>query len=170
MMSEATSAEVAALLEQLSSADAERRAEAAERLTRAGEAAAVGAAKIVGACGDGDERVREWAVAALEDLGAPPSESIAPLIKLVGASDPLVAYWATTLLGRSGQDAADAVAALTVCLDSAADLSVRQRAAWALGQIGPAAKTARAALERAEGQGDERLARLATEALGAIAS
>jgi HEAT repeat protein len=170
MMSEATSAEIATLLGELSSADAERRAAAAEQLARAGEAAAAGAAQIVGACGDGDERVREWAVAALEDLGAPPSESIAPLIKLVAASDPLVAYWATTLLGRSGQDAAHAVAALTVCLDSAADLSVRQRAAWALGKIGPAAKTARPALERAAGQGDERLARLATEALGAIAS
>lgn len=63
-MSEATSAEVATLLGELSAADAERRAAAAERLARAGEAAAAGAAQIVEACGDGDERVREWAVAA----------------------------------------------------------------------------------------------------------
>ena len=167
-MSDAVSADVAALLEQLASTDAERRADAAEKLSRAGEAAATAATQLVRACGDADERVREWAVAALEDLGPPPSDAIAPLAKLVAAPDPLVAYWATTLLGRSGQDAATAVAALVACLDSQAEISVRQRAAWALGQIGPAAKSACGSLQQAAGQGDERLARLANEALEAI--
>jgi hypothetical protein len=125
---------------------------------------------LVQACGDGDESIREWAVAALEDLGPPPSGAIGPLTELVKNPDPLVAYWAVTLLGRSGQDAAAAVAVLAACIESSADLSVRQRAAWALGKIGAAATSARAVLERAAGQGDERLARLAKEALEAIGS
>ncbi|MFM8706808.1 MAG: HEAT repeat domain-containing protein [Planctomycetia bacterium] len=169
-MSDGVPAEVAALIEQLASTDAEQRSEAAERLARAGEGAAAAAVPLVRACGDADERVREWAVAALEDLGPPSGDAVASLVKLVAAPDPLVAYWATTLLGRSGQDAANAVAALAGCLDSQAELSVRQRAAWALGQIGPAARAACEPLRRAAGQGDERLARLATEALAAIGS
>ena len=52
--------------------------------------------------------------------------------------------------------------------ESSPDLSVRQRAAWALGKIGPVASAARGTLKRAAGQGDERLARLAKEALESI--
>lgn len=155
---------------QLVSNDAEQRVAAAELLSRAGEQAAVVAVPLVTACGDADDRVRELAVAALEDLGPPPTESVAPLSRLVTASDPLTAYWATTLLGRLGGDAAAAVPVLAACIESSADLSVRQRAAWAIGKIGPAATSARAALQKAASQGDERLARLATEALGLIGS
>jgi HEAT repeat protein len=169
-MSNAADADVAALIERLASTDAKQRAEAAELLARAGEGAVTAAVPLVRACGDADERVREWAVAALEDMGPPSGDAVAPLMKLVAAPDPLVAYWATTLLGRSGQDAANAVAVLAGCLESHAEVSVRQRAAWALGQIGPAARAACEPLERATGQGDERLARLATEALAAIGS
>jgi len=167
-MSDAASSDAVALGKQLASTDAAQRAKAAELLSQAGEAAAPAAVSLVQACGDGDESIREWAVAALEDLGPPPSGAIGGLTELVKNSDPLVAYWAVTLLGRAGQDAAAAVAVLASCIDSSADLSVRQRAAWALGKIGSAATSARATLERAAGQGDERLARLAKEALAAI--
>jgi len=167
-MSDATTSNAAALGKQLASTDAAQRAKAAEQLSRAGEAAAPAAVSLVQACGDDNESIREWAVAALEDLGPPPSGAIGDLIKLVKNPDPLVAYWAVTLLGRSGQDAATAVAALAACIESSADLSVRQRAAWALGKIGSVAASARVTLERAAGQGDERLARLAKEALAAI--
>jgi HEAT repeat protein len=141
---------------------------AAERLARMGEDAAPAAAALVLACGDADEQVREQAVAALEDLGPPRADAIGQLIGLVPHADPLVAYWATTLLGRAEEDAASAVPALTGCLASRADLSVRQRAAWALGKIGPAAASAREALGRAANDADPRLARLANEALAAI--
>jgi HEAT repeat protein len=60
------------------------------------------------------------------------------------------------------------VAVLVASVESSTELSVRQRAAWALGKIGPAAAAARGTLKRAVGQGDERLARLANEALEAI--
>lgn len=168
MMGDAASPDVAALSKQLVSTDPEQRAAAAEHFSRAGEEAAVAAVPLVTACGDADERVREFAVAALEDLGPPLAADIPTLIKLVDSPDPLAAYWAITLLGRSGKSAAEAVAVLVACVESSADLSVRQRAAWALGKIGPAAGAARGTLKRAAGQGDERLARLANEALQAI--
>jgi HEAT repeat protein len=157
-----------ALAADLGSADPGVRSTAAENLARMAEAAAPAAAELVRACGDANEQVREQAVAALEDLGPPPAEAIGRLIELVGHGDPLVAYWATTLLGRAGEDAARAVPALAGCLASPADLSVKQRAAWALGKIGAPAASAREALDRAAGDADPRLARLATEALAAI--
>jgi HEAT repeat protein len=157
-----------ALAADLGSADPGVRSTAAENLARMAEAAAPAAAELVRACGDANEQVREQAVAALEDLGPPPAEAIGRLIELVGHGDPLVAYWATTLLGRAGEDAARAVPALAGCLASPADLSVKQRAAWALGKIGAPDASARRALDRAAGDADPRLARLATEALAAI--
>jgi len=157
-----------ALAAQLSSTDGGARRAAAERLAQMAEAAAPAAAQLVRACGDADEQVREQAVAALEDLGPPTTEAIGQIIQLVAHADPLVAYWATTLLGRAGEDAASATPALAGCLTSPADLSVKQRAAWALGKIGPAAAAARDALGRAASDADPRLARLATEALAAI--
>ena len=168
MMGDAAIPDVAGLSKQLASTDPEQRAAAAEQLSQAGEHAAAAAVPLVAACGDADDRVREFAVAALEDLGPPLAADIPTLIKLVDSPDPLAAYWAITLLGRSGKNAAEAVAVLVACVESSADLSVRQRAAWALGKIGPSASAARGTLKRAAGQGDERLARLANEALQAI--
>lgn len=167
-MSDAAVPDAHALAGQLASADVDVRRAAAERLAGMAEAAAAAATELVRACGDADEQVREQAVAALEDLGPPPADAIGRLVTFVAHGDPLVAYWATTLLGRAGEDAASAVPALAGCLASATDLSVKQRAAWALGKIGPAAASARAALHRAAGDTDPRLAGLATEALAAI--
>lgn len=161
-------AEIEALIGQLQDADPGRRGAAAELLCRHGAAAATAALALARACADEDDQVREWAAAALEDLGPPPAGSIPELGDLVGSSHPLVAYWAATLLGRSGQNAATATTALAACLASASDPAVAQRAAWALGKIGPAAATGRDALEKAALSADPRLARLAREALQAI--
>jgi HEAT repeat protein len=160
--------DIAALLRRLSAANADERAEAAEGLCRAGEAASRAAVDLVRTCGDADDRVREWAVAALEELGAPSPDATKSLAELAGASDPLVAYWAVTLLGRSGALAASAATVLAGLVDAASDMAVRQRAAWALGKIGPAAGAVRDALTRAAGNSDPRLARLATEALALV--
>jgi HEAT repeat protein len=158
--------------EALGSTDAAKRVAAAQRLAQAGTAAAGAAVALVRSCGDAEPDVREWAVAALEDLGPPPTDAVAALVPLVQDHEPLVGYWAATLLGRLegrlGGHAAGAVTALAGCVDSAADISVRQRSAWALGQTGPAAAGARGALDRAAAQGDERLARLAREAIELI--
>jgi HEAT repeat protein len=157
--------DIAALLRRLSATNADERAEAAEAICRAGEAASAAAVDLVRACGDADDRVREWAAAALEELGPPPPDATKNLGELAGSSDPLVAYWAVTLLGRTGASAASAATLLAGLVDAAADIAVRQRAAWALGKIGPGASAARDALTRAAGNSDPRLARLAAEAL-----
>lgn len=161
-------ATIRSLIDRLGSTDPAQRAEAAELLCRAGAAAAPATVELVRACGDDDGQVREWSVAALEELGAPPPDALPHLIDLAASPHPLVAYWAITLLGRSGRDAAAATAALAGRLEAAGDLSVSQRAAWALGKIGPAAAAARPALARAAQAADPRLARLAKEALDSI--
>lgn len=159
--------EIDSLTARLGSPSAAERADAAERLCLAGEEAAPAAVALVRACGDADDRVREWAVAALEGLGAPPPEAIADLATAARQSVPLAAYWAITLLGRAGQDAKPSAAVLADCLESG-DAAVAQRAAWALGKLGPAAAVARDRLHAAAAAPDPRLASLATEALAAI--
>jgi HEAT repeat protein len=156
------------LMSQLASTDADARAAAAESLGQMATDAAPAAVSLVEACRDADDRVREWAVAALEDLGPPPEDAVKPLTLLVGDKNPLAAYWAATLLGRCGEGAASAADALAKAVDSGVDAAVRERAAWALGQIGPAASAARGVLEKAAASADERLARLAQAALAAM--
>lgn len=159
---------LADLIANLTSADAEARAAAAEALGQMAADAAPAAVALVEACRDDDDRVREWSVAALEDVGPPAEDAVKPLTLLVGDKNPLAGYWAATLLGRCGEGAASAVGALAKAVDSGADSSVRQRAAWALGQIGPAASAACGVLEKAAGDADERLARLAKAALAGL--
>lgn len=160
--------DIASLVTRLVAPDPAVRLDAAEHLARAGDAAAPAAVPLVQACGDADEQVREQAVAALEDLGTPPTTALTDLTTLARATDPLVAYWAITLLGRSGQDAAAAVTVLAGRLASADAPEVAQRAAWALGKFGPAAAPAADALRVAAGSADPRLARLAGEALAQV--
>ena len=159
---------IAALVDQLASADVNTRAAAAESLCRSGEAASPVAAALVNACADDESSVVEWIVAALEEIGAPPADSLAALAGLAGSPHPLVAYWAITLLGRCGPEAAAAVAPIAARLAPGGPIEVRQRAAWALGKMGSAAAPARAVLETASTDADPRLARLAGEALAAL--
>jgi HEAT repeat protein len=88
------------------------------------------------------------------------------LISLIEAKSPDVGYWAATLLGRLGADAAVVVDALVRAVASSAALSVRQRAAWAMGEIGSPA--AIPSLKTAASDPDPRLARLAQEAIEQI--
>lgn len=150
---------------ELQSPDAARRVAAAEHLSHASDATA--AVELVRACGDEPE-VREWAVAALEDLGPPPAELQAELRGLVSSGDPLVAYWAATLLGRLGPAASNSQQELTKALSTSRDAALRQRAAWALGEIEARTSDAVAALQRATRTGDARLARVAKRSLEAI--
>lgn len=156
------------LVTALQAAAAAIRSDAAEQLCRAGTAARAAAVDLVRACGDDDEQVREWAAAALEELGPPTADALPALLPFLDGAEPLSAYWAATLLGRSGEAAATAVPHLANSLGTADDIAVRQRIAWALGKIGPAAAAGRGALERAATDPDQRLARLAADALAAI--
>lgn len=154
----------------LNAAGAKDRAAAAEQLARLGSEASAAAVALVRASGDREASVRDWAVAALEELGPPPENEIEPLAALATNPDLNIAYWACTLLGRLKAASAAAVPQLIDALAKHDDLAVRQRAAWALGQIGPAAKAATPALEQAARSGDARLTRLARAALEAVRS
>lgn len=167
-MTDSSPQEIHDVARQLTADDPAVRLAAAERLCRAGPAAAAAALPLVTACGDAHDGVREQAVAALEELGAPPPDALAGLIEAVAASDPLVAYWAITLLGRSGAAAAAGAPALTKRLAQGTDPAVAQRAAWAIGRIGPAASGSAKALREAAASPDPRLASLAQEALSAV--
>lgn len=162
---------------QLTSPEVISRREAAQSLASLGSDAAEAVRELVQAVADEDEQVRECATSALEESGDPPTEAEAFLIQQLASPQPDVAYWAATLLGRLGGQARSAVAPLAHLLRESPHLAARQRIAWALGkimqQLGPDSldPSLRAELEQelraAAGADDPRLARLASEALGA---
>lgn len=157
-------ADATVLAHQLRDKQVEVRARAAEELSQQGEEARAAAVALVEACGD-DESVSQWAVSALEQLGPPPAETAQPLARLTESDHELVSYWAVTLLGRL-RDAADtAVPAVVKALGSSPHLSVRQRAAWALGEMGVGSAAVTAALATAAQSQDARLSRMAQQAL-----
>lgn len=153
---------------ELRSVDHKQRAAAAEGLCqRAGEARPAAVA-LVRACGDESEEVRQWVGEALENLGPPAASDAAELAGLIEADSGDVAYWAVSLLGRLGEEARVALPALARALETHASAAVRQRAAWALGKLGPAAAGALAPLKAAAASDDARLARLAKRAIESI--
>lgn len=152
-----------------SKAPAERQG-AAERLVLLGRDARPAAVALVQACQSEDEGTRELAAAALEDLGPPLAEDVAQLAALLKRPSLDIAYWSATLLGRLQAQAAPAVSNLNDALATHPELAVRQRAAWALGEIGSAAGPAREALQHAAAGADRRLAALAATALQNLAT
>jgi HEAT repeat protein len=156
----------------LKSSDAAVRAAAAEQLAHLEDGAQAAAPALAVATADGDESVRQWATGALESLGPPAAGDTAELVKLLPDTRPDVAYWAATLLGRLGDGAGDAktVAALITALNSHPEAAVRERAAWALGQVGPGAAAALPALQAVGGTTNPRLARLAKQAIEQISA
>ncbi len=139
-----------------------------EALSHLGEAARPAAVLLVRANADESDEVREWVVAALEELGPPDIADTEQLAGFALDDNRDVAYWAITLLGRLGASALPALGQVTRAMSSHAAAAVRQRAAWALGKIGPAASSALDALRTASSGDDPRLARLAARAIGQI--
>ena len=150
--------QIAQLMSALTSRLPQQRAHAAEQLSRLGPDARPAAVLLARASADGSEEVREWVTAALEELGPPPASDAHALAALVDNENADVAYWAATLLGRLGAEAAPAVPALASALSASVAMSVRQRAAWALGKIGPPARDALDALRQAAASDNPRLA------------
>jgi HEAT repeat protein len=164
----AMTTDVSQLLAALGGPDPAERARAAERLSRLGPDAQAAAVPLVRASADVDEEVRQWATAALEELGPPALSDLQALAPLLDEENADVGYWAATLLGRLGEEAAPAVGPLAEALSAHPAISVRQRAAWALGKIGPPARAATDALRQAAAGDDPRLARLAQRAIQQI--
>ena len=150
--------------QRLQSEDLQERTAAAEALSLMGPDAAFASVELVKACAD-EDAVKEWSVAALEELGPPPVESLEELATLASAKDSLVAYWAITLLGRSAEAAQSSQEQLANVLQASTEMSVRQRAAWALGEMRATSDGAITALEEAAKSSDPRLSRIAAASL-----
>ncbi len=154
-------ADVSKCVEKLDSPNVVVKAEAAQRLAQMGCDAQSAAVPLVHAVGTTNESVREWVVVALESIGVPAAGDLNALRGLVSAEDADVSYWAITLLGRLQADAAPAVPILIDALRHNPHSHSRQRAAWALGKIGPDAREALPALREAARGVERRLARIA---------
>lgn len=126
-------------------------------------------AAVIALVSDKDEQTRYWAAEALDRVVRPEPDEVPVLIDLIrNASDGEVEYWTATMLGRLGSVASRATGVLAAVLLDSSCLAARERAAWALSQIGPAARSSLNAL-RQIGQDDpprlRRLAEIAMESL-----
>ena len=154
----------ATTLQQLLHGSPSERAMAAEYLAQQGSEAAFAACELTAACGD-TEAISDWAVAALEQLGAPPSSTIESLARMAQSKNPLTSYWAVTLLGRAGPDAAVHQQVLVTLLQHSEDLAVQEKAAWSLGRMQAKSQEATQALEQAAQSPEVRLSRVAAKSL-----
>jgi len=142
--------DVAALLADLQSPDADKSGKASLAIVAMGDAAVPGLVEMLGSA---DPKLRNRAASTLWGLGDKAKAAVPALAKTLGDADAEVRRSAATALGNMGASAAPAVPALTAALKDR-DTGVRQLAAKALGAIGPAAATAVPALAeagRAEG-------------------
>ncbi len=118
---------------------------------------------------DPDDEVSAMASDLLESSLSPDVNELKALITLLrSAKDGEMEYWAATCIGRLGPAAADASASLAQCLLDSSFLAARERAAWALSQIGSGAKQAINALRQIGPEDPPRLQRLAATALQSI--
>jgi HEAT repeat protein len=161
---------IQSLIAQLNSHNPAQQATAAEALARMGREAQPAALALVTALRTADAPTREWCAAELEDIGPPQAAQIPELMKLADDQSLDAAYWAITLLGRAGKAAASAVSTLINIVQTSQESVLRERAAWALGKLGPTAASAVPALRAAADSNEPRLMRLAKQALDAIES
>lgn len=128
---------------------------------------------VVRLSGSSNDEVRRWAAESLESSIVPVAEEVDELAELLyDGRDGEVCYWAATMLGRLGGDvgprARTAVNALETCLSDSLYLPARERAAWALSQIGPSAASAATTLRRTAEDAPPRLKKLVAKALRVI--
>lgn len=160
--------DVIRLVAELKSDDVEARRSAAEKITQHGGDLRAVSIELIEACTDTDEEVREWVVAALEELDTPSENDLSDLAELLSDDSDDIGYWAATLIGRLRKAALPAVPALITTLGEAKGLATQQRAAWALGKIGRKADAALPALKKATQSDNSRLSRLAAKAIESI--
>lgn len=129
------------------------------------ESAAPELPRVFAAANLPDEDHRNWATEVLEKIEEPPTECLAMLIELLKHGSSTDAYWACRLIGRMHERADSAESALRELLTSAADMTVREEAAAALGKLSSLCDTTCIALASAAEKGSPRLARLSRAAL-----
>lgn len=126
---------------------------------------------IVPMAGSRDDDVRMWASEVLESSIKPHAGEVDDLIELMDKNDDgEVCYWAATMLGRLGEASVAAVPTLVSCMNKSMYLPARERAVWALAQVGAQAVDAISALRKVSETSPPRLQRLASEAINRILS
>jgi HEAT repeat protein len=161
-------ADISSLITSLGSEEQAVRLAAAEQLLQMGPDAAPACVALVEATDSADAETKDLVTAALEDLGAPRVDAIPALVAILPRSTLDAPYWSATLLGRLQADATAAVGPLTTTAEKHPETAVRERAVWALGQIGDAASSAVEALKKISAGGESRLATLARDAVSKI--
>ncbi len=157
------------LKSELVSQNPEHRCSAIRKIAQSGRHLTGITAAVILLVADKDEETRNWAFEALETAITPLPNEISGLIDLLrDKSDGEIEYWSATMLGRLGPVAGSATAVLANCLLDSACLAARERAAWALSEIGPAAGSAMNALRQIGPEDPPRLQRLAASAIESV--
>ena len=119
-----------------------------------------------------DETEQNCASDLLENGGVPSREDIPFLCKQLSSGQSSRVYWCSTLLGRLGpaeDDQSERRRIQTdlcgVLNDDSLELSARERAAWAIGELGGIDISCRAVLEKLVEKAPPRLKRLLEAAL-----
>ncbi|MBA2114753.1 HEAT repeat domain-containing protein [Bremerella alba] len=146
----------------------EERRKAAEACAKDPSIAMAAIVPLCRCCSDSDEEVSQWSQAALEELGPPEADELDSLLELT-TSAASTAYWAVTLIGRLQAKASPAVASLGKLIEKEdTPVEVRDRAIWAIGQIGVADEAIKTTLQKAAQSENARTARLASKALSKL--
>jgi len=117
-----------------------------------------------------DETLQNYASEALENCGPPRIEDLDGLQLRLQSATASEVYWASTLVGRSktqleklGQVAAFQQALGSVINRESFDVSARERAAWAIHELGPADPDLKFQFEHLVQEAPPRLKRLLEE-------
>lgn len=153
----------------LRSDDPAKRLAAAEYFSTAGDAVWGALPELLDALQFEDEAA-EYAVAALEEAGAPPVESLAIVESRLNGPGELTAYWSATLLGRAESNAVSSIPALCQLITENKHSAATERGVWAIGRIGATTPEAIAVLQQCTKSSSPRMVRLATTALQPVKS
>jgi len=160
--------EASQAVQSLGGTSPEERRSAAEACARDPNVAMAAIIPLCRCCSDSDDQVAQWSQAALEELGPPATDELDALLQLTTAAES-TAYWAVTLIGRLEDKASPAAGPLAKLIEKDdTPVEVRNRAIWAIGQIGKADETVKAVLQNASQSENARTARLATKALAKL--
>lgn len=160
--------EASQAVQSLGGANLEERRKAAEACAKDPGIAMAAIVPLCRCCSDSDEQVSQWSAAALEELGPPAVDELDSLVELTTSTES-TAYWAVTLIGRLESKAAPAAKHLAGLIENEkTPVEVRNRAIWAIGQIGAADAAIKGILEKAAQSENARTARLAAKALSQV--
>ena len=164
--------DVAQATANLKSSDAAVRAAAAEQLAHLEDGAQAAGPALAVATADGDESVRAVGHRRARVTRTASGRRHRGTRQIASRHAAGCRLLGGHILGRLGDGAGDAktVTALITALNSHPEAAVRERAAWALGQVGPGALAALPALQAVGGTTNPRLSRLAKQAIEQISA